>query len=225
MRRMFSRGFCFCLAVASVLAARPAPSLSATVHPLDDWYDPAIPVFVSDAVMNSSGDRLYVSDQITGRVLVRKLDEESFTPLPGFGFPPSRDDVLDLMSNSGEWNSLLEGDVRLEWNSDKIYCHDRRRVFGSDRWFEWDPAAPETSALTPDRSPSAEPPAARDQNFLAEAVAVLAEKGVRVRPWRSTLRAEIFSMIDQRGRAYVFSVARSGFGESRLKMIAEVDCL
>lgn len=210
------------ITIALMLSA--AGAWSATVEPLDDWYDPELPAFLSDIIVDPGRTRIYAADQITGQVFRYGIADSTVAQFEGFGFVPSRDDILTLACDPGTWDALKEGEIRVEWDGGRLFVFDGRKQFGIERWFSIDPSS-DTSVFTRADAPRPATPRVLDQALLADAVAELAGQGKRVRPWRWCLREALFQMIDRQGRGFVFSVEPGMFGRKKLRIIFEIDSL
>ncbi|MBI4178122.1 hypothetical protein HY522_01695 [bacterium] len=213
----------------SVFFADPASAL--TERPLDDWYDPGLPVFVSDVVTDPGRGWAFVSDQITGRIFRVSLPEGAVTPFESPGFSPEREEILSLVSKQEDLDRLLEGEIKLDWEGSRLLAFDGRVAFGADRWLELTPSLDDTSAagawasVPHNLAPPPVTPRVRDQSLLAQAVADLAGRGRRVRPLRWSTRDDSFQLIDRHGRAYLFWVESGVFGQKRIKYAGEIPSL
>lgn len=211
--------------IVVLLLGMSTASSAMTARPIEDWYDPSIPLFASDLIADPARSRVYVADQITGQIFALAAGETAAEPLDVTGFSPTRDEVMSLVARKAEWDGFLSGEILLEWDTGHLLMYDGRKSFGSDRWIEIDPEPGDARLVDASRRDSVSPPRGRDPALLADAVAELAGRGRRVRPWRWSIRNDALQLIDQMGRSYLFAVERGGFGQKRLRLIAELDSL
>ena len=195
------------------------------VHPIDDWYDPSVPVFASDLILDTAMGSVFVTDQITGQIFQNPLGAGAASPIDSVGFSPTREEVLSLLARRADFDLLLEGDLKLERAEGRLAAYDGRKVFGAGQWFEVRPNTPADPIVPKPNAPKTVSDRQRDQSLLAEAVADLAGRGKRIRPWRWSSRHGTFQLIDQRGRAFLFLIETALFGQKRLRLISELDSL
>ena len=220
--------------VLCIVVVAPGASHAKTVQPVAEWFDPNLPLFAADALVDPNHEAVYVADQITARISKISLSADgsavvipgggTIESLEGAGFSPTRGDVLAIVSRRAEFRTLLEGDIKLDWAAGRLRMFDGRRIFGGNRWIEMDPARPQSTAAVRD-APTLANDSARDPSLPAEAVAEMAGLGFRIRPLRWALRNDILSVIDVQGRAFVFLRDKSAAGRSRLRLLLQIDSL
>lgn len=222
MRRM-SRSL---VLISATLLMAPADSRAMTAQKIEDWYDPAIPLFAADLIADPDRQTVYIADQITGQIFALAAGETSAEPLDVTGFSPGRDEAMSLVARKNEWDEFLSGEIQLDWDTaGRLLMFDGRKPFGIDRWIEIDLSSGEATLVGLARRDADAPPRGRDQALLAEAVADIAGRGRRIRPWKWSVQGDALHLIDHTGRAYVFAVESGAFGRKRLRLIFELDSL